>query len=832
LTAIQGRTFTYNAGRPHLPSADSAGWSYSYDDNGNMTGRVSSVGGVSATDYQYDAENRLVRANQNGQVTTFLYDGQGQLVRRADPGDATTFYAGDHYQVQFAWSEAEDIFPVNTEGGEVATDQRHPDLIEDEAGRLHLAWADDDESGTSGRVRYARYEPGTGWTTPEDVVDDLDNNSEVLWPAITLVSTSTDEIYVAWILRDSGTSYELHVQQGPDWSETLVVTGSIENQNDPLKPALTPAPGNNGVYLAWADTISRTTIQMRSDVSGSWQPVDLSGVWSDGDQHQPVLATDSSGTIYLAYVEEVEFDRSIYLLSGTAGNWGTPEAVSGGIGSPTCPPGLVTDNLDNLYVGWGGTVRQRTATGSWQPEQMVDEFDPHECGIDLVVDRSNTLQWVAIRNLSEGSVTVTSLGGSFDAGGPKLAVGPPVAPYYDSFILVWSEGVNINGDLRSRLRQAIYRPRITKRYEADGRQLALDLDGALYYTLLEPSGTSLTLVDTDGVEAGHIVYDAFGGVLSSYFYYELEAALGSVGALPDPATGLVHLGNGRWYDPVLGRPLQPNPVGGPPTAPQALNRYAATSLGQPGVAQGITAGDLDLASPTAWLGLTANIGLEVAGRNVVRQSGRLVLEGSASALERTLAGKGLPFAIQKQFTVGGPLGDLAIGLSGRLNRRLQQRLIDELVSYSAVTAGKVGLIDDLGAGLFRFRGFGRTIDTTGLAVRYQRGLLLGEAKALSFALSLGATFLIDAGFETYESATGTGQFGNPFLTTRQKRAQVFVVVGGNLLFTGGLLLATTNPYIVIPAAFVWAISAEPLIYENLFPGFYEENRNLKPLQVN
>jgi len=37
------------------------------------------------------------------------------------------------------------------------------------------------------------------------------------------------------------------------------------------------------------------------------------------------------------------------------------------------------------------------------------------------------------------------------------------------------------------------------------------------------------------------------------------------------------------------RPLQPNAAGGPPTVPQALNRYAATPLGQPGVAQAASA---------------------------------------------------------------------------------------------------------------------------------------------------------------------------------------------------------------------------------------------------
>ncbi|KAA3659130.1 MAG: hypothetical protein DWQ04_23175, partial [Chloroflexi bacterium] len=55
--------------------------------------------------------------------------------------------------------------------------------------------------------------------------------------------------------------------------------------------------------------------------------------------------------------------------------------------------------------------------------------------------------------------------------------------------------------------------------------------------------------------------------------------------MPDAATGLVYQGGGRWYDPALGRPLQPNAAGGPPAIPQALNRYTATSVGQPGVFQ-------------------------------------------------------------------------------------------------------------------------------------------------------------------------------------------------------------------------------------------------------
>jgi hypothetical protein len=49
----------------------------------------------------------------------------------------------------------------------------------------------------------------------------------------------------------------------------------------------------------------------------------------------------------------------------------------------------------------------------------------------------------------------------------------------------------------------------------------------------------------------------------------LTSTLAGSGDVPDPDTGLVYVGDGRWYDPALGRLLQPNPAGGPPTLPRA-----------------------------------------------------------------------------------------------------------------------------------------------------------------------------------------------------------------------------------------------------------------------
>ena len=146
-------------------------------------------------------------------------------------------------------------------------------------------------------------------------------------------------------------------------------------------------------------------------------------------------------------------------------------------------------------------------------------------------------------------------------------------------------------------------------YLDTGCQLALRVDGDLYYTLSDPTGASLTLLDESGNEAGHVLYDPLGRVLTSTLTAKLTEALAGQGALADPATGLVHLGQGRFYDPALGRPLQPNPAGGPPSVPQALNRYAATSVGAPGVVEGaVNTGDC-LANPLCGVPLNKTIGL-------------------------------------------------------------------------------------------------------------------------------------------------------------------------------------------------------------------------------
>ena len=142
-------------------------------------------------------------------------------------------------------------------------------------------------------------------------------------------------------------------------------------------------------------------------------------------------------------------------------------------------------------------------------------------------------------------------------------------------------------------------------------------DETLFYHVNDPTGTSLVLVDENRDETGRLVYDGYGMPLTNTIRLALT---GTLAGYPDAATGLVHLGGGRWYDPALGRPLQPNPAGGPPTLPQALNQYAATPLGQPGV-----------------YAAAVNSGIPSGLQSVVNQMPGLFVGGATTALSNNLA---------------------------------------------------------------------------------------------------------------------------------------------------------------------------------------------------
>jgi hypothetical protein len=58
-------------------------------------------------------------------------------------------------------------------------------------------------------------------------------------------------------------------------------------------------------------------------------------------------------------------------------------------------------------------------------------------------------------------------------------------------------------------------PQITKHYFAANQRVATQVDNNLYYTLSDPAGNAGLFVRGDGSEAGHVIFDSSGEVVTN-----------------------------------------------------------------------------------------------------------------------------------------------------------------------------------------------------------------------------------------------------------------------------------------------------------------------------
>ncbi|MFQ5580759.1 MAG: hypothetical protein ACE5FZ_09105 [Nitrospiria bacterium] len=360
--------------------------------------------------------------------------------------------------------------------------------------------------------------------------------------------------------------------------------------------------------------------------------------------------------------------------------------------------------------------------------------------------------------------------------------------------------------------------------------LAVRSGDELYYALNDPTGTSLILTDESGAEAGRVLYDGYGGVLSSTLSVTLTNVLAGQGAIGDPATGLVHLGNGRYYDPSLGRPLQPNPLGGPPAVPQALNRYAATSLGPVGVAETVVSGSGPLI-PTYPLGV-------IAGRSYGVAFGMLA---EAGAFHRGIFGTTYHLSVLKT-------SRQYVRPNGQAGRWIDdfgsdwQKIGDNFYRFGADNTEIFDALVVLGClrkhdPSLEFRLIARRIPGSGLFDALDRPGLLGKGVFnRAGLLDLGGGLIVATGAEL---VFGT-YWRDPYLQPWQKGGQFGVALTGAGFswaavigigwLTGGPLGIGATLLVGGAADLIWNVSIGPRFISAI--GFDRQVRNLQPLSQN
>jgi len=94
----------------------------------------------------------------------------------------------------------------------------------------------------------------------------------------------------------------------------------------------------------------------------------------------------------------------------------------------------------------------------------------------------------------------------------------------------------------------------------------------LYFIHGDQSGSAVLITDDTGQEVGRAHYEPFGETFSSTIPMTLTERLFS-GQVLDSSTGLYYYGNGRYYDPSIGRYISPDPYLDAPFSSQRLDRY-------------------------------------------------------------------------------------------------------------------------------------------------------------------------------------------------------------------------------------------------------------------
>ena len=363
------------------------------------------------------------------------------------------------------------------------------------------------------------------------------------------------------------------------------------------------------------------------------------------------------------------------------------------------------------------------------------------------------------------------------------------------------------------------------------------VDGELFLTPGDPAGIEQLLTDETGEEVGRIIYDSFGGVVTSTIPVTLTTAFAG---LPDAASGLVHMGGGRWFDPAIGRALQPNPTGGTPAAPQTMSRYAATPLGQPGVAQA-AAGSAFNAIPSA-ISFVYGTSTEIATHAL-----------EPSLIEHAFTGYSEVRIVASRNAFKTRLPQVAQSVDAKFTSPNFLEKVSDRHYYESI--GIIPLAAKSQDDLFKLsddiiREFGDALPSKGPyaaringsvenVVHLRYGASLQKWKGTITGVGAGIDFVVGAGFQL------ANDWDNPYLSTNKIAGRVFwaglggagsSIIGGAL--GGAALGAWCGPGVVIctpigtvlgaiGGGLAWSERVQPIVY-NWF-GLNPSDRNIMPL---
>ena len=202
----------------------------------------------------------------------------------------------------------------------------HTSLAVESNGAIHVAWGDYTDyqgSGDDEDIFYKMKPPGGSWTSAELVSPGSDIDSVI--PNLAIGPDGT--VHVVWEDFYPDVFYSFKPKNG-SWSSPEVV--SIDNDNMIIDSAFTVDKDGN-VHVVWSEDMTNDPYDEGFDICYKIKTSD--GIWAETEiivdettlSRCSSLATDSSGTVHLAWQEYTSippiFEGIYYKTKASGGSW-------------------------------------------------------------------------------------------------------------------------------------------------------------------------------------------------------------------------------------------------------------------------------------------------------------------------------------------------------------------------------------------------------------------------------------------------------------------------------------------------------------------------------
>ncbi|MCK4554903.1 hypothetical protein KAU19_08195, partial [Candidatus Parcubacteria bacterium] len=241
-----------------------------------------------------------------------------------------------------------------------------PDIFVDSMGDLYVCWNDDSNGNQDSYITKLNSSDGSEIWLP-GVTTLSNSNKDEIGPQITVIDNGiTATTTVVWQdNRNSGKGLDVYIQS-IEHDGTLYLSNEKKANTDDLDSADQYAPVvthdlNEYVYIAWTDGRNGDydiyAQKYDTSINNLWpQEKQLVNEATNANQYSPSVGTDSNNFFYIAWTDERNGDKDVYLRkydSNGGKQWASDLLVNSDGGSLNQhQPTIAIDTANIIYIAW------------------------------------------------------------------------------------------------------------------------------------------------------------------------------------------------------------------------------------------------------------------------------------------------------------------------------------------------------------------------------------------------------------------------------------------------------------------------------------------------